>query len=135
MCWAAVAVVGRIGPASVRQLGALGLVGTAASIGGFLVSTMPADLLSARYLAPIVWLAPFTLAPAAHVLGVRWFAALIAPFVVAVGIGGWYAFAPYVVAGAGARSRGVAREEACWPTRCRPKGSGTPPPSTGWPTG
>jgi hypothetical protein len=112
-CWAAVAVVGRIGPAPVRQLGALGLIGSAASIGGFLVSTMPADLLSARYLAPIVWLAPFTLAPAAHALGVRWFAALIAPFVVAVGIGGWYAFSPYVVDGAPVRDpRGVAREEA-----------------------
>ena len=51
------------GPLPVRQLGALGLIGSGASVGGFLVSTMPADLLSARYLAPIVWLAPFTLAP------------------------------------------------------------------------
>ena len=37
VCWAAVAVVGRIGPVVVRRLGALGLIGTAASIGGFLV--------------------------------------------------------------------------------------------------
>ena len=66
---AAVAVVGRVGPGPVRRLGALGVLGSAASIGGFLLSTMPADLLSARYLAPIVWLAPFTLAPAVHALG------------------------------------------------------------------
>jgi hypothetical protein len=123
VCWAAVAVVGRIGPAPVRQLGALGLIGSAASVGGFLVSTMPADLLSARYLAPIVWLAPFTLAPAAHALGTRWFAALIAPFVVAVGIGGWYAFAPYVVDGAPVRDpRGVAREEAVLADALRAEG-------------
>ena len=112
VCWAVVAVVRRIGPAPVRRLGALGLVGSAAAIGGFLVSTMPADLLSARYLAPIVWLAPFTLAPAAYALGVRWFAGLIAPFVVAVGLGGWYALAPYVVDGVPVRDpRGVAQDE------------------------
>lgn len=121
--WAAVAVVGRIGPAPVRQLGALGLIGSAASVGGFLVSTMPADLLSARYLAPIVWLAPFTLAPAAHALGVRWFAGLLAPLVIAVGIGGWYAFAPYVVDGVPVRDpRGVARDEAVLADALRAEG-------------
>ena len=123
VCWAAVAVVRRIGPAPVRQLGALGLIGSVASIGGFLVSTMPADLLSARYLAPIVWLAPFTLAPAAYALGVRWFAALIAPLVVAVGIGGWYAFAPYVVDGLPVRDpRGVAHEEVVLADALRAEG-------------
>ena len=123
VCWAAVAVVGRIGPAPVRQLGAVGLIGSAVSIGGFLVSTMPSDLLSARYLAPIVWLAPFTLAPAAYVLGVRWFAALIAPVVVAVGIGGWYSFSPYVVDGAPVRDpRGVAREEVVLADALRAEG-------------
>jgi hypothetical protein len=112
VCWAAVAVVRRIGPVAVRGLGALGLIGTAASIGGFLVSTMPADLLSARYLAPIVWFAPFTLAPAAHALGTRWFAVGIAPLVVAVGVGGWFAYAPYVQDGIPVRDpRGVAHDE------------------------
>ena len=89
------------------------MIGSAASVGGFLVSTMPADLLSARYLAPIIWLVPFTLAPAAHALGTRWFAITIAPLVVAIGIGGWYAFAPYVQDGVPVRDpRGVAQEEA-----------------------
>ena len=84
---------------------------------------MPADLLSARYLAPIVWLAPFTLAPAAHVLGIRLFAALIAPLVVAVGIGGWYAFAPYVVDGVPVRDpRGVAQEEVALAGALRAEG-------------
>ena len=99
------------------------MIGSAASVGGFLVSTMPADLLSARYLAPIVWLAPFTLAPAAYALGVRWFAALIAPLVVAVGIGGWYAFAPYVVDGVPVRDpRGVAQEEVVLADALRAEG-------------
>ena len=123
VCWAVVAVVRCIGPAPVRQLGALGLIGSAASAGGFLVSTMPADLLSARYLAPIIWLAPFTLAPAAYALGVRGFAALIAPLVVAVGIGGWYAFAPYVVDGIPVRDpRGVAQEEVVLADALRAEG-------------
>ncbi|MBL8924623.1 MAG: glycosyltransferase family 39 protein [Pseudonocardia sp.] len=123
VCWAAVAVVGRIGPVAVRGLGALGLIGTAASVGGFLVSTMPADLLSARYLAPIVWLAPFTLAPAAHALGARWFAVGIAPLVVAIGVGGWYAYAPYVHDGIPVRDpRGVAQDEVVLADALRAQG-------------
>ena len=84
---------------------------------------MPVDLLSARYLAPIVWLAPFTLAPAAYALGLRLFAALIAPLVVVIGIGGWYAFAPYVVDGVPVRDpRGVARDEAVLADALRAEG-------------
>jgi len=107
----------------VRLLGALGLVGSAASIGGFLVSTMPADLLAARYLAPIVWLAPFTLAPAAHALGTRAFGVAFAPFVVAVGVGGWLAFSPYVQGGLPVRDpRGVAQDEAALASALRAEG-------------
>jgi hypothetical protein len=123
VCWATVAVVRRIGPLPVRRLGALGLLGSAASIGGFLVSTMPADLLSARYLAPIIWLAPFTLVPAAHAVGTRWFAVAIAPFVVAVAIGGWYAYAPYVQDGVPVRDpRGVAQDEVVLADTLRAEG-------------
>ncbi len=121
--WAAVAVVAWVGPAPVRRLGALGLLGSGASVGGFLVSTMPADLLSARYLAPIVWLAPFTLAPAAHAIGVRAFGVAVAPFVVAVGLGGWIAFTPYVQGPLPVRDpRGVAVEEAALATALRGEG-------------
>jgi hypothetical protein len=123
VCWATVAVVRRIGPLPVRRLGALGLLGSAASIGGFLVSTMPADLLSARYLAPIIWLAPFTLVPAAHAVGTRLFAVAIAPFVVAVAIGGWYAYAPYVHDGVPVRDpRGVAQDEVVLADALRAEG-------------
>jgi hypothetical protein len=111
--FAAVAVVTRRGPSPVRRLAGLGLVGSAASVGGFLASTMPSDLLAARYLAPIIWLAPFTLAPAAHALGARAFGPALAPFVIAVGVGGWLAFSPYVQGGLPVRDpRGVAVDEA-----------------------
>jgi hypothetical protein len=121
--WAAAAVLGRVGPAPVRRLGALGLLGSGASVAGFLLSTMPADLLSARYLAPIIWLAPFTLAPAAHALGARAFGLAITPFVVAVGLGGWLAFSPYVQGGLPVRDpRGVAVDEAALATALRAEG-------------
>jgi hypothetical protein len=121
--WAVVAVVGRRGPVAVRRLGAVGVVGSAATLGGFLVSTMPADLLAARYLAPIVWLAPFTLAPAAYALGSRAFAVAVAPFALAVGLGGWIAFTPYVHGPLPVRDpRGVAQDEAALATALRAEG-------------
>ena len=121
--WAVVAVAGRVGPVAVRRLGAVGVVGSAATLGGFLVSTMPADLLAARYLAPIVWLAPFTLAPAAHALGSRAFALAVAPFVLAVGLGGWIAFTPYVHGPLPVRDpRGVAQDEAALAAALRAEG-------------
>jgi hypothetical protein len=111
--WAAVAAARRSVPTSVRRLGALGLVGTLSSLGGFLVSSMPEDVFSARYLAPIIWFAPFTLAPAAHALRPRSFAIALAPFVVAVGVGGWLAYGPYVQDALPVRdARGAAHEEA-----------------------
>jgi hypothetical protein len=111
--WAAVAAARRSVPTSVRRLGALGLVGTLSSLGGFLVSSMPEDVFSARYLAPIIWFAPFTLAPAAHALRPRRLAIALAPFVVAVGVGGWLAYGPYVQDALPVRdARGVAEEEA-----------------------
>ncbi len=116
-------VQGALVPPPVRRLGALGLIGSAASVGGFLVSTMPADLLSARYLAPIVWLAPFTLAPAAYTLGTRAFTVAIAPFVLAVGVGGWIAFAPHVAGPLPVRDpRGVAVDEAALADALRAEG-------------
>jgi hypothetical protein len=147
VAWAVVAVVGCLGgdptrdgrparcagwtgrgridhsPSPVRRLGALGVVGSAASVGGFLVSTMPADLLSTRYLAPIIWLAPFTLAPAAHALGARAFGVAILPFALAVGLGGWLAFSPYVQGGLPVRDpRGVAHDEAALVRTLRAEG-------------
>jgi hypothetical protein len=121
--WAAVAVIGRVGPGPVRRLGALGVLGSGASIAGFLLSTMPADLLSARYLAPIIWLAPFTLAPAVYALGARAFGVAVVPFAVAVGLGGWIAFNSYVHGPLPVRDpRGVAVDEAALAGALRAEG-------------
>jgi hypothetical protein len=111
--WAVVALARREVPPSVRRLGVLGLLGTISSVGGFLVSSMPEDWLSARYLAPIIWFAPFTLAPAAHALRTWRFGVALAPFVVTVGVGGWLAYGPYVQGPLPVRdARGVAEDEA-----------------------
>ena len=121
--WAVVAVVRRTGSSTARGLGALGLVVTASSIGGFLASSMPVDLLSARYLAPIVWFAPFLFAPAAEALGARRFGIGIAPYLVAGAVGGWLAFGPYVDGILPVRDpRGVAQDEAALGAELRSRG-------------
>lgn len=113
LLWAAVASVTRFTPLPVRRLGALGIAVTLSSIGGFLVSSMPADMWSARYLAPIVWFLPFTLAPAAWRLGQVRFAALLTPYLVTAAVAGWLVFGPWVKGPWPRRDdRGVAEEEA-----------------------
>lgn len=111
--WAVLAVARRTAPAPVRRLGALGVVVAVSSIGGFLVSTMPVDLLSTRYIAPVVWFAPFLFAPAAAALGARRFGVALAPYVVATAVGGWLAFGSYVDGPLPVRDpRGTAEDEA-----------------------
>jgi hypothetical protein len=79
-----------------KRLGLFGAAGAAASVGGFLVSHMPSDMWSARYLAPVVWLAPFALAPWTALLGKRALAVLLAPYLVIAALGGWKSYGPYV---------------------------------------
>ena len=58
-----------------------------------------------------------------HALGTRAFGAAVAPFVVAVGLGGWLAFSPYVQGGLPVRDpRGVAVDEAALATALRAEG-------------
>ncbi|MBN1206316.1 MAG: hypothetical protein JXB05_15475 [Myxococcaceae bacterium] len=99
-------------PWRVRRLGGLGAMVSAAALGGFLVSPMPADMWSARYLAPIVWFAPFALAPAALLLRARRFSLALAPYLLSAAVGGWMSYGFYV-RGPLPRldPRGVAREE------------------------
>jgi hypothetical protein len=79
-------------PWKVRRLGVLGVVVTASSIGAFLVSVMPADSWSSRYLAPIILVLPFTFAPAAYWLPVRTLPVALAPYLVAAAVSGWMSF-------------------------------------------
>lgn len=83
-------------PWSIRRLGLLGLSASAASLAGFLVSTMPSDMWSARYLAPIVWTAPFMLAPLGWWMRARGLAVYLTPYLASVAVAGWLSFGPYV---------------------------------------
>lgn len=99
-------------PWRVRRLGGLGAMVSGAALGGFLVSGMPSDMWSARYLAPIVWFAPFSIAPAALLLGSRRFMGALAPYLLSATVGGWLSYGLFVD-GPLPRldARGVAREE------------------------
>lgn len=98
---------------TVKRLALLGLAVTASSLGGFLVSTMPSDMWSTRYLAPILWTAPFTLAPLAAVLSPGRLLTGLTPYVAVAALGGWLSYGPYVDGWRPRRdARGVAEEEA-----------------------
>jgi hypothetical protein len=69
---------------------------SAAALGGFLVSRMPVDIWSTRYLAPIIWFSPFALAPAAALLRTRRFSLALAPYILTAAVGGWVSYGFYV---------------------------------------
>lgn len=102
-------------PWGVRRLGVFGALTTASALGGFLLSGMPSDMWAARYLAPIVWTAPFAFAPGAWWLsthGIRRAVWPIALYVFVAAVGGWTSYGPWVD-GVLPRvtDRGAAREE------------------------
>jgi hypothetical protein len=66
------------------------------AIGAFLVSVMVMDHFSMRYLAVLTLMLPLAAAPAAHVLGAKRYAALIAPHLVASALCGWVGYGPFV---------------------------------------
>lgn len=100
-------------PWPVRRLGGLGALVAACSLGGFVVAAAPRDMWSARYLAPLIWMAPFALAPTAYLLRPRRFALALAPYLVAAAVGGWLSYGPYVRGPLPVRSpRGAATAEA-----------------------
>jgi hypothetical protein len=105
------AVLRRI-PWPARRLGLLGLAAAASAVGGFLVSAMPSDMWSTRYLTPVIWFAPFALAPLAAWLKPRALAVLLAPYLMVAAVGGWMSYGPYVNGPLPVRSpRGVALDE------------------------
>lgn len=89
-----------------KSFGLFGSLGALAALGGFLASNRPGDMWAARYLAPLVWLAPFALVPWAQALRPRGLTALLAPYLVSAAIGGWMSFGAWSVT-----PRGSAAEE------------------------
>ncbi len=75
-----------------RRLGAAGAVMLPVTLGAFALSVMAMDRLSARYLVAIVLMAPFALSPVLRVLGRGAVAAMLAPYLVTIAVGGWLAY-------------------------------------------
>ena len=83
-------------PANVRRVGFTGALAFPLAIAAFLVSVMVMDHFSMRYLAVLTLMTPFAVAPAAHALGVKRFAAVFAPHLLASAIAGWVGYGPFV---------------------------------------
>jgi hypothetical protein len=83
-------------PWKLRRLAAFGIASSVASIVLFLLSVMPLDMWGARYLAPIIWAAPFALAPVTLLMTRRQLAMLFGPYVFCAALGGWLSYGPYV---------------------------------------
>ena len=73
-----------------------GVTAAASALGGFLFSNWPIDMWSTRYLAPIVWTLPFSLAALATVVRPRRLASLLAPYLIVAAVGGWLSYGSYV---------------------------------------
>jgi hypothetical protein len=83
-------------PWPIRRLGLLGVVTTLVTLAAFVVSTKPVDMWSSRYLAPIFWFAPFSLAPLGWCLRPRRLALLQLPYWLTALIGGWLSYGLWV---------------------------------------
>lgn len=83
-------------PAAVRRLGFIGALTFPLAIAAFLVSVMVMDHFSMRYLAVLTLMTPFAVAPAARALGLRRFALVFAPHLVASAVAGWVGYGPFV---------------------------------------
>ena len=83
-------------PANVRRLGFTGALAFPLATAAFLVSVMVMDHFSMRYLAVLTLMTPFAVAPAAHALGAKRFAAFFAPHLLASAIAGWVGYGPFV---------------------------------------
>lgn len=83
-------------PWPARRLGLVGGLVYPLAISAFVVSVMVMDHFSMRYLAVLALLTPFAALPACELLGVRRFAVLFAPHLLATAIGGWVGYGPFV---------------------------------------
>jgi hypothetical protein len=96
-----------------RSLALFGAAVMCASLAGFLISGMPSDQWSTRYLAPLIVMMPFALAPLAYRIKPRHLAVLLAPYLVSAAVNGWVSYGiDFVAHGLPVRSaRGTAKEE------------------------
>ena len=62
------------------------------TLGGFLIGTFPSDLWTTRYLGPVIWSLPFSLAALASAVRPRRLLALLAPFLMVAAFAGWLSY-------------------------------------------
>jgi hypothetical protein len=79
----------------VKRLVLFGITASAATLGGFLMGTFPSDLATTRYLGPVIWSLPFSLAALASAVRPRRLAALLAPYLIVVAFAGWLSHGPH----------------------------------------
>jgi hypothetical protein len=98
-------------PWKTRRLGLLGPLAGAFAMTAFAGTGFAQDMWGARYLAPLVWMAPFAFASAAWLLRKK-FALVLAPYFMSIALAGWMAYGPQVSGPFPARTpRGMAVEE------------------------
>ena len=77
---------------ALARLGAFGFLVAVLTIASFLVSVMVMDLFSSRYLAALVLMSPFALAPLAGRLGWKRLLLILAPYLTSAGVCGWVGY-------------------------------------------
>jgi hypothetical protein len=96
-----------------HALGLLGVFAALAALGGFLFSSAPFDMWSTRYLAPMLWFAPFALTPLVTRVGTARSALLIGPWALSALVSGWVSYGEFVEGPSVVRTeRGRADDEA-----------------------
>lgn len=86
----AVALFVRRLPWELRRTAALATATAACSVAGFLVSPSVVDVYSARYLTPVLWMAPLAVAVPAYLFAKNWkLLALLSPYLVVVWFSAW----------------------------------------------
>lgn len=95
-----------------HALGVLGVSAALTAIGGFLLTGAPFDMWSTRYLAPLLWLAPFALTPLIARLGTGRAAMILGPWALSALVSGWMSYGEFIDGAAIRRTdRGIAMAE------------------------
>lgn len=93
---------------AVKGLVLFGVTAAATTLGGFLTGGFASDMWSTRYLGPVIWSLPFSLAGLAASVRAGRLMTLLTPYLIVAALGGWLSYGPWVD---GARSHFDGRGE------------------------
>jgi hypothetical protein len=109
-------------PPESRRLGILGSLMLPVTLGGFLLSAMVMDFFSARYLAAILLVTPFALAPIMQLVGPKRLGLALLPYLVSAGVAGWLRYDTDVSGWHLRHENGAARDEKALGAALRSRG-------------